>query len=51
MERRGTSADATKKFSMDGAFLEEVAQAENVRIEPGDVVLLRTGCWPGTRFR
>jgi kynurenine formamidase len=43
MERRGTPLDATKKFSMDGAFLEEVAQAENVRIEPGDVVLLRTG--------
>jgi kynurenine formamidase len=43
MERRGTPLDATKKFSMDGAFLEEVAQAENVWIEPGDVVLLRTG--------
>jgi kynurenine formamidase len=43
MERRGTPLDATKKFSMNGAFLEEVARAENVRIEPGDVVLLRTG--------
>lgn len=43
MERRGTPLDATKRFVMDGAFLEEVAQAENVRIEPGDIVLLRTG--------
>jgi kynurenine formamidase len=41
--RRGTPLDATKRFAMDGAFLEEVAQAENVRIEPGDIVLLRTG--------
>lgn len=43
LERRGTPLDATKRFAMDGAFLEEVAQAENVRIEPGDIVLLRTG--------
>ncbi len=43
MERRGTPLDATKKFAMDGAFLEEVARAENVQLEPGDIVLLRTG--------
>jgi len=43
MERRGTPLDATKKFSLTGAFLEEVAQAENVKLESGDIVLLRTG--------
>jgi hypothetical protein len=43
MARRGTPLDATKRFAMDGAFLEAVAQAENVRLEPGDLVLLRTG--------
>lgn len=43
MERRGTPLDVTKNFSMDGAFLQEVAQAENIKIEPGDIVLLRTG--------
>ncbi len=43
MERRGTPLDTTKKFAMDGAFLEEVARAENVQLEPGDIVLLRTG--------
>ena len=43
MARRGTPLDATQRFVMDGAFLEAVAQAENVRLEPGDIVLLRTG--------
>jgi kynurenine formamidase len=43
MERRGSPLDATARFTMDGAFLEEVAKAENVRLEPGDIVLLRTG--------
>ncbi|MBI3300758.1 MAG: cyclase family protein [Deltaproteobacteria bacterium] len=43
MERKGTPLEATKKFAMDGVFLEQVAQAENVKLEPGDVVLLRTG--------
>ena len=43
MERQGTPLDATKKVALDGAFLAQVAQAENVQIEPGDVVLLRTG--------
>jgi len=43
MERRGMPLDATKKFAMAGTFLEEVARAEKVQIEPGDIVLLRTG--------
>ncbi|MEW6296482.1 MAG: cyclase family protein [Thermodesulfobacteriota bacterium] len=43
LERQGTPLDATKKFSMDGAFLEQVAQAERLTLEPGDIVLLRTG--------
>ena len=43
MERKGTPLDMTQKFAMDGAFLEQVAQEENVKLEPGDIVLLRTG--------
>jgi hypothetical protein len=43
MERQGTPLDMTKKFSMDGAFLERVAQSEKVEIQPGDILLLRTG--------
>ena len=43
MERKGTPLDMTQKFAMDGAFLEQVAQAENVKLESGDIVLLRTG--------
>jgi kynurenine formamidase len=43
LERRGTPLDATKKFSMTGAFLEEVTRAENVTLESGDIILLRTG--------
>jgi kynurenine formamidase len=43
MERQGTPLDATKKFAMDGAFLEQVARAEKVTLEPGDIILLRTG--------
>jgi kynurenine formamidase len=43
MERRGPPLDMTKKFSMDGAFLEQIAAAENVKLKPGDIVLLRTG--------
>jgi kynurenine formamidase len=42
-ERRGAPLDQTKKFAMDGPFLEQVAQAQKVNLEPGDVVLLRTG--------
>ena len=43
MERRGTPLDQTRKFTMDGAFLEEVAKAENVQLASGDILLLRTG--------
>jgi kynurenine formamidase len=43
MERRGAPLDQTRKFTMDGAFLEDVAKAENVQLESGDIVLLRTG--------
>lgn len=43
MERRGTPLDATRRFSMTGAFLEEVARTENVTLESGDIILLRTG--------
>jgi len=43
MERQGTPLDATKKFAMDGPFLEKVAATQKVNIESGDIVLLRTG--------
>lgn len=43
MKRRGTPLDQRQKFTMDGAFLEDVAKAENIQLEPGDIILLRTG--------
>jgi hypothetical protein len=43
MERQGTPLDQTKKFFMDGAFLEQVAQAQKVTLLSGDILLLRTG--------
>jgi kynurenine formamidase len=43
MERQGAPLDQTRKFTMDGAFLEKVAKMEKVQLEPGDIVLLRTG--------
>ncbi len=43
MERKGAPLVATKRFPIDGAFLEEVANAEQVQLMPGDILLLRTG--------
>jgi kynurenine formamidase len=43
MERQGTPLVATNRFPMDGPFLEAVAEAQRVRLAPGDIVLLRTG--------
>jgi kynurenine formamidase len=43
MERQGSPLTATKRFPMDGAFLEAVAKAERVQLAPGDILLLRTG--------
>ncbi len=43
MEQQGTPLDMTKKFEMDGGFLEQVAQAQKVEIQPGDILVLRTG--------
>lgn len=43
MEKHGTPLEATKKFAMDGSFLEAVAKSQGVRQQPGDIVLLRTG--------
>lgn len=43
MERRGTPLDATAKFSATPNILEEVALAQKVSIDPGDILLLRTG--------
>jgi len=33
----------TKKFEMDGRFLEQVAQEQKVELQPGDILVLRTG--------
>ena len=43
MERQKTPLDMTKKFEMDGTFLEKVAQEQKVQLEPGDILILRTG--------
>ncbi len=43
MKKKGTPLAPTKKFPMDGPFLEEVARTEGVVLQPGDIVLLRTG--------
>lgn len=49
MEHQGSPLDATRRFAMDGPFLERVAQAQQVRVQAGDIVLLRTGwlAWYG----
>lgn len=43
METQRTPLDMTKKFEMDGTFLEKVAHAQKVQLEPGDILMLRTG--------
>ena len=43
MEQQQTPLDMTKKFEMDGTFLEKVAQEQKVQLEPGDILILRTG--------
>jgi kynurenine formamidase len=43
LETQQAPLDMTKKFEMDGAFLEKVARAQQVQLEPGDILILRTG--------
>ena len=43
IEQHGTPLDMTKKFEMDGGFLEQVAQEQKVELQPGDILVLRTG--------
>ena len=43
METQQTPLDMTKKFEMDGDFLEQVAREQKVQLEPGDILILRTG--------
>jgi len=43
METQRTPLDMTKKFEMDGDFLEKVAREQQVQLEPGDILILRTG--------
>ena len=49
MEHQDSPLDVTRRFAMDGPFLERVAQAQQVRVQAGDIVLLRTGwlAWYG----
>ncbi|HEX2171294.1 MAG TPA: cyclase family protein, partial [Dehalococcoidia bacterium] len=35
--------DPRQRFAVDGPLIEEIAGAQNVRLEPGDILLLRTG--------
>jgi kynurenine formamidase len=43
MKRQGTLKPMNEKFSIDGTLLEEVARAEKIDFNNGDVLLLRTG--------
>lgn len=43
MEQRGTPVDPQARFAVDGTLLEEIAASEEVRFQPGDILLLRTG--------
>lgn len=35
--------DPTQRFAVDGPLIEEIAAGQNVALEPGDILLLRTG--------
>lgn len=43
LERRGTPLIPRTRFTVDGAMLEEIASAQGVAFQPGDIILLRTG--------
>jgi len=43
MAKAGTPLVMNRKFPIDGALLEEIASAQKVSFEPGDILLLRTG--------
>lgn len=40
---KGAGLDPERRFGIDGALLDRVAEAENVTLKSGDFVLLRTG--------
>jgi kynurenine formamidase len=46
LERRGEQLDVRSRYLVTGAQLEEIAAAQGVAFEAGDVLLLRTG-WMG----
>lgn len=43
MERQGTPLAPTKRFTIDGPLLEQVASTQKVNLASGDLILLRTG--------
>ena len=42
-EKRGEKLDPNKRFPIRGDLMEAIAKQENVKFEPGDIMLLRTG--------
>ena len=46
LAHQGRPFDPTKRFAVDGPLLEEIAAAQGVAFESGDIVMLRTG-WLG----
>ena len=43
LSTRGTPPSMTEKLSIDGQMFEQIAQAERIVFQTGDIVLLRTG--------
>lgn len=43
LERLGTPLAPRTRFAVDGPMLEEIAAAQGVAFQPGDIILLRTG--------
>lgn len=43
LARQGQTLDPTRRFAVAGPLLEEIAAAEGVTFESGDILLLRTG--------
>jgi hypothetical protein len=46
LERKGLPFEPRQRLAVDGPLLEEIAAAQNVAFQPGDILLLRTG-WLG----
>lgn len=42
-EAAGEPLDPTRRFGLDGPILDRIAEAQGVTLEPGDVLIIRTG--------